>query len=303
MAFIENAIDYPSQFFDAGNGANPIGEILHLAREITGSDVLVPLERLHYDIVAMFSGKDLDFKGNTMPYHTLRHTMMVALAAMRYLHGLHFNGHRISPQALLQGMFCTYFHDSGMLLKSDDPATSGVVYISTHEKRSAQFLTEYVKKRELPPFLTDGVGIIIAYTWLSQDPATFPPHSKQQQMLGQVVGAADLLAQMADRYYLESLPLLFDELERGKLNLSRNVMELMENTAIFYRDVVLPRFTTKYSEVFDAMQNHFFVRYGINRNFYVESIEKNLNYLQTILKQCRDLDCIYAHLRRRPPEI
>ncbi len=303
MPFIENAANYPSHFFDAGNGANPIEEILHLAGEIIGSDGLAPLERLHYDIAAMFSGEDPEFKGNTMPYHTLRHTMMVALATMRYLHGLHFGGHHVSRRSLLQGMLCAYFHDSGMLLKSDDPATSGVVYISTHEKRSAQFLSEYVRKKELSSSLTEGSDIIIAYTWLSRDPATFPPHSKRRQMLGKVVGAADLLTQMADRYYLENLLLLFDELEMGRLNTSRDVMELMERTILFYRSVALPRFTTKYSEVLDAMLNHFVVRYGINHNLYAESIEKNLKYLQSILYQCRGLECISAHLQRRLPNI
>ncbi|MBM9520285.1 hypothetical protein JWG39_10725 [Desulforhopalus vacuolatus] len=303
MAFIKNARDYPSHFFDAGNGTDPIGEILHLAREMTGSDVLASIKRLHYDIVAMFSGKNPEFKRNTMPYHTLRHTLMVALAVIRFFYGLHFSGHRISGHTLFQGMLCAYFHDSGMLLKSDDPATSGVGYISIHEKRSAQFLTEYVKKKELLPSLSDGVDIIIAYTWLGHNPATFPLHSKRQQMLGHVVGAADLLAQMADCYYLENLPLLFDELERGKLNTSRNVREFMEQTETFYRDVVLPRFTSKYSEVFDAMVKHFVLRYGINRNLYMESINKNLKYLQIILDQCKDLDCIYARLRRRPPRI
>lgn len=302
MPFIENAANYPSHFFDAGNGADPIEEILHLAGEIIGSDDLAPLERLHYDIAAMFSGEDPEFKGNTMPYHTLRHTMMVALATMRYLHGLHFGGHHISRRSLLQGMLCAYFHDTGMLLKSKDPATSGVVYISTHEKRSAQFLAEYVRKRELSSSLIEGSDIIIAYTWLSRDPATFPPHSKRQQMLGQVVGAADLLTQMADRYYLENLLLLFKELKKGKVNTSRDARELMERTETFYRTVALPRLTIKDSGVLDAMLNHFAVRYGINHNLYAESIEKNLKYLQSILHQCRGLDCIYSHLQRRLPK-
>ncbi len=297
----DNVTEYSSHFFDAGDGTDPLPEILHLAAEICPEADFTPLSRVHHDITAMFAGKAFGFKRNTMPYHTLRHTMMVALAATRFLHGLHFGGHTISPRTLFQGVLCAYFHDTGMLVKQQDPNPNGSVYITTHEKRSAEFLTEYVTQRELNPSLAHGAAIIIAYTWLGKDPATFPPHSPRRQMLGQVVGAADLLAQMADRYYLENLPLLFSELKQAGINTNRDVLELMRQTVRFYRDVVVPRFTTKYAEVFDAMLNHFVVRYGINRNLYVESIEKNLGYLQSILEQCETFDCVCRHLRRQTP--
>ena len=50
---------------------------------------------------------------------------------------------------------------------------------------------------------------IINYTDLESDPATFDYHPHEIQLAGQVIGSADILAQMADRYYLECLPLLF----------------------------------------------------------------------------------------------
>lgn len=301
MTFIKNAGEYSSHFFDAGNGLDPFPELVALAREIVpGADIDI-LREIHYDIVDLFTGKNVQFKRNTMPYHTLRHTMMVTLAAMRFFHGLSCQKRVISWSTLLRGMLCAYFHDTGMLIKTEDPNDNPSLYITVHEQRSALFLSEYIKTKRFPPELAEDADVIIAYTWLRQNPADLRPHSSIAQMLGQVVGAADLLAQMGDRYYLESLPLLFEEFRRGGINAHENVLELMAHTVSFFHGVVLKRLTITYHDVLGAMQTHFLVQQRIKKNLYMEGIEKNLRYLNEINEECDDLACVRAHLRRKIP--
>ncbi len=303
MIFTENSREYPSHFFDAGDGSDPFAEICALAVAIHPDVNVDMLREIHYDIVDTFTGKSPYFKHNTMCYHNLRHTMMVALAAMRLLHGLHCEGYQFDQSALLQGMLCAYFHDVGMLIKRGDPTTNASFYIPIHEQRSAFFLKEYVEGKGWPEELVLDTDVIIAYTWLRLDPIDFRPHSKQKQILGQVVGAADLFAQMGDRYYLEALPLLFLELERGGLNMYEDVMALLENTADFFKEVVEIRLVSTYRDVFGAMQTHFFVQQGIDKNLYMESINKNLQYLTKILKKCPNIECVNRYLRRNIPMI
>ncbi len=301
MIFIKDHQDYTSHFFDAGNGVDPIGEICALARSIYQDADVDMLMEIHYDVVDIFTGKNPLFKRNSMYYHTLRHTLMVTLAAMRLLHGLHCEQRLIDRKNVLQGLLCAYFHDIGMLVKKGDPTVNGSFYIPIHEQRSAVFLKEYIDIKGWSAELAEDVDVIIAYTWLRLNPADFRTHSPQKQILGQVVGAADLFAQMGDRYYLESLPLLFKELERGKLNMYENVLDLLAHTTSFFREIVEVRLRSTYRDVFGAMQTHFRVWNGIDKNLYMESIEKNLSYIGKVLAECADIDSIYARLRRRAP--
>ncbi len=306
MVFIKNSKTYSSHFFDAGNGADPIEEICALVSAIDVGIDKDLLREIHHDVVDIFTGRNQHFRRNSMYYHTLRHTMMVTLALVRLLHGLFCTGRQLDNETVLQGVLCAYFHDAGLLVKKEE-LVSAFSCIPVHEQRSALFLKEYIAEKSTtkgwPPSLAEDVDIIIAYTRLQSDPTSFPAHSPQKQMLGQAVGMADLLAQMGDRYYLKSLPLLFKEQERGGVNIYDNVLDLLKYTADFFRDVVLVRLAS-YDTVSDAMQAHFRQWEGIDRNLYMDAIEKNLRYLEKILEECDGVEeCIYSRLRRKVPRL
>jgi hypothetical protein len=238
-----------------------------------------------------------------MPYHNLRHSLMVVLASLRLFHGLHCNRVRISEDTLTRGILASYFHDLGMLLQRKDQAEHGTEYMAEHEGRSIRLLQNYLAARNLPQALGADCAIIIKYTELSSDPSTFPGHDDDVMIAGQVVGSADILAQMADRYYLECLPLLFEEQQRGGINEHQTALELMEHTAYFYHNVVLKRLVTTFSDTMLAMQTHFRERHAINRDLYLENIDRNMDYLKDILRKCESIACTEKYLRRIPPII
>ncbi len=300
MGFIKNAQPYRSHFFDGSNGADPINYILKLIRHIAPTFDTELLRKVHYDIVDIFEGNTPPFRRNMLPYHTLRHTMMVALAAMRFMHGLFFMGRRVDNETILQGMLCAYFHDIGMLTKTDEPPNP-FQHISTHEKRSADFLLDYIAANSLPIELAEEAEIIIGYTRLSSDPKEFPFHSRKAQMLGQVIGASDILSQMGDRYYLELLPALFGELASGRLTPHNGVVELMHETIFFYHDTVFNRLFNTYIDVIDAMRLHFAIYQGIDSNLYLKAANKNIDYLQTILPPSSSTEYPKHLLRRQVP--
>ena len=226
---------------------------------------------------------------------------MVVLASARLFHGLHCKHIRISPETLSKGLLAAYFHDTGMLLLEDDPAPSATEYMASHEARSIQFLDKYVRQRGFGGAFIKDCATIINYTDLGSDPATFAYHTHEIQLAGQVIGSADILAQMADRYYLELLPLLFKEQKTGGINRHDSARELMEHTEKFYHDVVLKRLASTFSNISQVMQVHFREIYKIDRNLYLDYIDSNINYLKKIISQCSDIDCLEKHLKRHPP--
>lgn len=281
----------------------PFEEILHLAKDIDPSLDLDLLREVNHDLSNFFSGSYPGFQKSTLPYHNLRHTRMVVLATVRLFHGLHNNKVEFSPETLLKGILAAYFHDTGLLLLENDPPHSSEEYMPDHEARSTLFLLQYISPKGLPDDIPRDCGIIIKYTALDSDPATFEPHSCDIKLAGQVVGSADILAQMADRYYLECLPLLFDEQKAGGVNRHESALELIVHTANFYHNVILERLVSTLSNTSEAMQFHFRERYGLDRNLYKENIDKNIAYVKKIIKKCDDIDCLDQYLKRSPPTI
>lgn len=290
-----------THIFEGNLDGNPLDEILLLAEKICSSIDLGLIREVNNDLISFFSGSSADFQKNTLPYHNLRHSQKVVLASARLFHGLHCNQVHISPETLFKGLLAAYFHDIGMLLPEGDPALSGTAYMENHEDRSILFLDKYAAKKGFGEDISRDCATIINYTNLDSDPATFDFHAHEIQMAGQVIGSADILAQMADRYYLECLPLLFNEQESGGINQHNSAFELMEHTANFYHNVILNRLTTTFSNTSSAMQTHFREMYKVDRNLYLENIDKNIIYLKEIISKCDGIDCLEKHLKRIPP--
>ena len=290
-----------AHLFEGNLNGSHLEEILLLAEKICPSIDLGLIREIYNDLISFFSGLSPHFQRNTLPYHNLRHSQMVVLASARLFHGLHCNHVHISPDTLFKGLLAACFHDTGMLLQEGDPTSSGVKYIANHEARSILFLRNYVVSKGFGDDVSRDCATIINYTDLESDPTTFAYHPHEIQLAGQVIGSADILAQMADRYYLECLPLLFSEQETGGTNQHGSALELMEHTAIFYQDVVLKRLIITFSNTSKAMQTHFREMYKIDRNLYLENIDKNIIYLKKIISKCGDIDCLEKHLKRMPP--
>ncbi len=290
-----------THIFEGSRNSTPLPEILILAKKICPSMDLGLIKEIDNDVNALFSGSSAEFQKNILPYHNLRHSQMVVLAAMRLFHGLHGNLVPISPETLFKGLLAAYFHDTGMLLAKDASAPAATNYMADHEARSVRFLKKYVIKKGLGEDISRDCATIIEYTNLDSKPATFTSQSKEIDIAGQVVGSADILAQMADRYYLECLPLLFAEQKTGGINHHHSALELIEHTAEFYHDVILKRLTVTFADTAEAMRTHFRNRYKIDRDLYLENIDKNITYLKKIIAQCDGFSCLEKNLKRTPP--
>ena len=294
---------YLSKIFEGGSTGNPLDEIVSLSKEICPEANHSLIREIYNDMAGFFSGSHPFFQKNTLQYHDLRHTQLVALATVRLFHGLHCNQVPVNLKTLTKGLLSAYFHDTGMLLLEGDSAKSGTEYIADHEERSILFLKRYVALKDLDPDISEDCATIIRYTDLSYDPAASGPHSFETQLAGQVVGSADILAQMADRYYLEALSMLHEELKgNGVAYEHASALDLMIHTSSFYHNIILKRLIHTFSNRSQSMQTHFRERYNIDRDLYSENINKNINYLEEIIADCeKEMDCIRKFLKRKPP--
>jgi len=284
---------------------NPLPEIKRIYRVL--SPVADPsfLDRLHQDNTAMFTGAYPGFRGAPpCGYHDLRHTRNVALAMIRLAHGLYCRGVHLPEDVIRLGILCAFFHDTGMLLREGDQAETGTAYLKEHEKRSIAFMREYLYKENFPLEYYQKCAVVIDCTNLMINPRELSFPCLDSLILGQIVGSADIMAQMADRYYLESLPILFQEFRTAGVNNYNSAMDLLRQTTSFYYEVIDGRLHESFDDIGQAMRDHFRVWWNIDRNLYADSMENNVRYLEGCVIACDgDESRLGLCLRRKLPVV
>lgn len=258
-----------------------------------------PLEAVYADIGRLFGGKYPGYRASNTLYHDLEHTCAVALAALRLIHGATTEGHQFRPQRIVLALSGALFHDTGLIQTEDDRQGSGAKYTVGHEERSIAFMRAYFSDREYTAEQIDDCAQLIRCTNMKISLSEIAFRDDEIRMLGKIIGSADLLAQMADRYYLEKLLLLFKEFEEAGLSEFDSELALLQKTGDFYETVARTRLYEEFDGVAAFMRSHFKDRWNMDRDLYAESISKNLQHLRKILKSGEKCpDCYLQNLRR-----
>ena len=252
------------------------------------------------DLIRLFAGEYPGFQASDTSYHDLEHTNAVVLTTARLLHGLLLDdGVRFPGSQVLVGLLAAIFHDSGLILKAEEREDSGARHMVGHEKRSICLAAEYLRAHGFSAEEIEDCTTIIMATILGQPLAKIPFRDESTLLLGKVLGSADLLAQMADRAYLEKLPLLYREFVAAGVEGYESELDLLRKTNAFYRSLARPRLADELDNVQRVLRAHFRVRWGIDRDLYAGAIESNLSYLQKLLEKCGDTyDCYLENLNR-----
>jgi hypothetical protein len=290
--------------FEGGADADPLPEIERIFRAIMPESGSSFIQKIHLDLNAIFSGKFQGFRESDVKYHDLRHTRNVTLATIRLFHGLHCESVFLPPDVIKLCILCSYFHDTGMLLTVKDAEHSGAAYLKHHEERSISFARQYMHNHGFPIAYMDNCESIINCTNLTKEPEDIIFESEEIQLAGHVLGTADILAQMADRYYLECLPLLYNEQQDAGIQQHPSSISLMRQTTRFYHDVIERRLHQGFNNRLMAMQTHFREWWGLDSNLYLEYINKNISYLEDVVQKYDNGEGDLAlYLRRRQPKV
>ena len=276
-----------------------LAEIQTIISLLDADRILEPFNAVYEDIVRLFEGEYPGYRASNTTYHNLEHTIMVTLASARLIHGSVQNGYRFKPENVLIGLLAALFHDSGLIQTKQDKKGTGAKYTIGHEKRSVNLMRKNLGKKKFSRRQMDDCAQLIKCTNLKIKPSDISFRSGEVENLGKIVGSADLLAQMADRNYLEKLILLFKEFEEAGIPDFDSEEELLEKTEGFYKKVTQKRLRVDCDNISSNMTSHFQARWNIDRDLYAESIERNISYLRSILNSGKDSRLVLQkHLRR-----
>ncbi len=243
--------------------------------------------RTFRDIQRLFQGDYPWYRACNTEYHDVTHTSDVTLAMSRLMHGAFLADKTFSGRDVQMGFTAALMHDTGYIQSNAEISGTGAKYTVTHIGRSVDFLSNYSLCNIIcEEFTLQDFSSILYCTGLSVkiDEIDFP--SPATSLLGKMLGTADLLGQMADRLYLEKLPYLCHEFIEGGIIQFANEFDLLSKTVDFY-ELTQKRFAVEFSGVAEYMRHHFRARWGVDRDLYQESIQRHIDYLQSILDTYR----------------
>jgi hypothetical protein len=207
------------------------------------------------------------------------------------MHGLHISGTRLADDEITMIMISALMHDIGYAQREDEKNGTGAQYTQIHVDRSIAFMWKYIAEKNFPATFAEPLKFIILCSNPTLNIADIPFPDEKTRLLGKILGTADLTGQMADRSYLEKLLFLYLEFEEAGFGNYQTIHELLRNSHIFYVSTLL-RLREQLGGINVKLSFYFKYWYGVENNYYLESIEKNIAYLDKITSHDDD----YHHI-------
>jgi predicted HicB family RNase H-like nuclease len=233
------------------------------------------------DIVRLFHGEYVGFQEIRTPYHDLQHTLSVFICSIRLLHSLHLYENRLSDREITLVILASLMRDVGYAQLLDDDTGTGAQYTLNHIERGIEFMEEYIAEQGLPADFASPIRCMMQCTSpiLPLSEVCFP--DERTRFFGQLIGTANLAGPMADRTYLEKLMLLYLEYLEAGIGDYIDMHDLLNKTQQFYAQTQ-NKLHIELGGIYTRLAAHFRESFGTERNYYHESIEKNIAYLTKI---------------------
>lgn len=253
------------------------------------------IETLFVDFARLYRGEYPGFHACDTQYHDMQHVLDVTLATVRLIDGYDASqskADQLGGQLAIIGVAIGLFHDSGYIRRKGDTRHQfGAEYTKIHVTRSARFIAEYLPSIGMQ-WAADTAATLVHYTGYEFDPATLDLPDPKLRQLGALIGSADVMAQMADRNYLQKCrDRLFREFELGGITRGRDANgvefvryasadDLLQQTPEFIRHTLVDRLGTLFGGAYRYFDAHF-----DGKNLYAEAIERNRLQLERMLQQ------------------
>lgn len=240
----------------------------------------------------LFAGAHPGYLACDMPYHDLRHSLDTALVAARIVAGCVRDGSgaagSISAEQALLGVLLAVLHDVGYLRETTEAALVGPQLAAEHEARGVRFAARWLGTTTLAGAAP--LAELIQATHLRADwERIFAQHDAAAIAVGCMLGTADLVSQIADRWYVERCyHHLYPEFVLGGSDrrrlpdgreelLYRDALDLVVKTRGFCEAVIRDRLRARFLEV-----GHGLAAYFEGADPYADAIGRNLDRLARI---------------------
>jgi len=256
------------------------------------------IERAFADIGRLYVGEHPEYLPCDTEYHDVQHVLDVTLAMARLMDGYERSREvtrsrvgdspALPAAAFALGVIIALFHDFGYLRKRGDRRHRyGAEYTLTHVTRGSRHLLGYLPRVGLKRYATAG-SILVHYTGYERPAESIPLNDTLLRRVGHMLGTADIIAQMADRCYLEKCrDRLYPEFVLGglahkKLAGGRTQVlfssgdDLVRKTPGFYMNAA-KRLDLQLARAYEYAGRHF-----KGQNLYLEEMQKNVRYAQAV---------------------
>jgi len=255
------------------------------------------------DVALLYAGEYPGYYACDTSYHDIQHVLDVTLAMARLMNGAARATHSqvINERLFSFGIVTALYHDCGYIRhRKDTRHANGAEYTKIHVSRGGRFLEEYLHKIGMGEFAPVAArtlhftGYEIPTEKIRVDP--------EFRLIGNLLGSADILAQMADRCYLEKCyDRLYPEFVSGGIArvetpegkeqvVFESAADLIYQTPRFYASAQ-KRLRVDLGGYCDYVEKHF----G-GENLYFSELDKNIEHAKKIADR-EDLSI----LRRVPP--
>lgn len=262
-----------------------VGEVQYILNLINPEFDFSPISRIFYDTLRLFGGEYEGYRACNTRYHDIEHTVMVFLASARLVHAVAISGWNLREKDIDLCLAASLLHDAGFIQTDDDIEGTGAKYSIGHERRSIEFIRTYLGERGYSDDQISACASMIECTILAVSPRDIVFRDDDVEILGEIVGTADLVAQIADRIYLEKLLYLYEEFAEAHIPGFDSELDLLKKTGFFYEEISKKRLNNDLGGVSKLMHHHFRERWAIDKDLYEEYIEKNIDYLKGVLQR------------------
>ncbi len=260
-----------------------------------------------YDFERLFTGRYPGYKGCDTIYHDMQHTLDMTLALARLVAGYERSvepNDRLGARRAQMAIITSLFHDSGYIRHNerDSEFANGAEFTLYHVSRSADFLRRYLPEHGMARDVAVA-SMIVHFTGYELDLDKIELDDPRDIICGHLIGTADLMAQMADRCYLEKCrDRLYKEFVLGGVAVEnaspgeymvryKSGQDLLAKTPVFYQQVMRDRLHRKFNRVYRYIE----VLYD-GQNPYIDAIANNISHLVRVIESGD-----WTLLRRRPP--
>ncbi|MCC7259068.1 MAG: HD domain-containing protein [Gammaproteobacteria bacterium] len=258
-----------------------------------------------HDFERLFRGQYEDYLGCDTLYHDIQHTLDMSLAMARLLAGYEKTAapaDRLGHERAVIGLIAALFHDAGYIRRrSEGDVLNGAEFTGRHVTRSAEFLRRYLPQIGLAAQAAIAAQVV-HFTGYEMSLDDIELDDPKDSLMGHLLGTADLMAQMADRCYLEKCrDRLYAEFVLAGVATQpvagahkvqyESGIDLLRQTPGFFRASVRERLDRKFNRAYRYIE-----AVCDGRNPYFEAIEQNLAHLDRIIEAGS-----WQLLRRDPP--
>jgi len=280
-------------------------EVCRIYQDLYQVDTARNLNQAFGDLTRLYRGGNPSYYECDTDYHDIQHVVDVTLGMARLMDGCvrATNADIITERLFRFGIITALFHDCGYIRhRKDTKHANGAEYTLIHVSRGARFLEDYLPTIGMTD-LAQAAARTVHFTGYEIPVAKIKVPAPEFRLIGNLLGSADILAQMADRCYLEKCyDRLYPEFVHGGIARKRHkngreeilftsAADLISKTPRFYQGA-----TARLKQDLGGCYNYVSEHFG-GQNLYFDELEKNINHARSIA-----VEGDISLLRRRPPK-